>query len=732
MPLDSTAAVSPASPVAAPGMGTDPGQDRDARLAYLRLDARAMQRLRTLRPTLAAALPGVVDGFYAHIATVPKLREMLGGDVRIARLKQAQAAHWSALFDGAFDPASLSRAVAVGHAHERIGLEPRWYLGGYCLIVERLAAVLARKHGAKPGLVEDLGAVLRAAFLDMDLAISAYVTSGEANRVGDEMHAVSDVLERELQTAATEITVQAERLAEGAEQLGRVALETRAMADQVSEAIAGTVRNVQTVASATTELEASSREIASQVARASERTAAAVRQTDQTQETVRGLSSASAAIADVVTLIRRIAGQTKLLALNATIEAARAGEAGKGFAVVATEVKSLARQTEDAIGNVSAQAGAIAAATEGAARMVSGIAVEVRSVDQIAGEVAAGTGQQQEATGEIMRSVSVAAEHTETVADTARALLDQAVATARTAKRFQTLAKGVSGGMSDLHRRLLVILRSSQAGDRRRAPREPVALEFSAAAGDFTARGSTADLSATGTLLIATAPETLVGRIVTVAFARLGPIACQVRAVSPLGVHVQFQSLTTEQSAAIAAVIAETQEFDLAWVTRAQAAAAEASRRLEQALANGEITEAALFDAAYTEVEGSDPQQYLSAATALCDKLMPGIIDPVKAADPLVAFCAPTDRNGYIATHNADCSLPQRPDDPEWNCTHSRNRRIFDDRTGILAARSTKLALVQTYRRELGHGQSVMLKEFDAPIAVRGRHWGAMRLAVRL
>lgn len=97
-----------------------------------------------------------------------------------------------------------------------------------------------------------------------------------------------------------------------------------------------------------------------------------------------------------------------------------------------------------------------------------------------------------------------------------------------------------------------------------------------------------------------------------------------------------------------------------------------------------------------------------------------------------MAFCAVTDRNGYIATHNRDCSQPQRPGQPDWNRTNSRNRRIYDDRTGILGARSTAPILVQTYRRQLGNGQTMMLKEFDAPISVRGRHWGALRLAVRL
>ena len=724
MPLDATATTAPGR--------TSEDHDQAARLAFLRIDAATGARLLALRPTVAAALPAIAERFYAHLGAVPALAAQLGGPTRIAALKRAQQTHWDSLFSGRFDTECFDRAVTVGRTHERIGLDPRWYLGGYCLIIEELAAALGRKHGAKPALAADFAALLRAAFLDMDLAISTYVAHGEANKVTDELLAVSEVLERELQMAATEIAVQAEQLTEGAGELGAVAIAARGRAEQVREATAGTVNNVQTVASATTELEASAREIAGQVARAAEKAAETVRRTEAAEETVRGLGSASGAIADVVTLIRRIAGQTKLLALNATIEAARAGEAGKGFAVVATEVKSLARQTEDAIGKVSAQAGAIAAATDEAARTVGAIAAEVQAVDRIAAEVAGGTGQQREATAEIMQSIDVAAGQTRTVADAAGSLLDQADQTARAARRFQTLAHLVSTGITDLQNRMLIILRSSGAGNRRQAAREPVALGFTAEAVGHALSGNTGDLSLSGALLVASAPESLTGQSLELRLDQVGAVRCLVRAVSPLGVHVQFLRPGEDQMRAIARVIEDAARFDAVYATRAQQLAAAAAAALEQALAGGRITEADLFATNYTEIDGTDPQQLLAPSTAICDAVMPAIIDPAKAADPAVAFCAATDRSGYIATHNRDCSQPQRPGEREWNATNSRNRRIFDDRTGILGARNTKPILVQAYRRQLGNGQSVMLKEFDAPITVRGRHWGAMRLAVRL
>jgi hypothetical protein len=95
-------------------------------------------------------------------------------------------------------------------------------------------------------------------------------------------------------------------------------------------------------------------------------------------------------------------------------------------------------------------------------------------------------------------------------------------------------------------------------------------------------------------------------------------------------------------------------------------------------------------------------------------------------------MCCVTDRAGYIAAHNAKYSQPQRPGDPIWNAAHSRNRRVFDDRTGILAARNLKPYLAQTYARNMGGGSYVLLKEIDAPISVRSQHWGAVRMAMTL
>ncbi len=104
----------------------------------------------------------------------------------------------------------------------------------------------------------------------------------------------------------------------------------------------------------------------------------------------------------------------------------------------------------------------------------------------------------------------------------------------------------------------------------------------------------------------------------------------------------------------------------------------------------------------------------------------------LKVSDRSIVFCCAVDRNGYLPVHNREYSQPQRANDPIWNAAHSRNRRIFDDRAGLTCARSTQPYHIHTYHRDMGGGETHMLKEYVAPITVRGRHWGGFRCAYRI
>jgi methyl-accepting chemotaxis protein len=155
--------------------------------------------------------------------------------------------------------------------------------------------------------------------------------------------------------------------------------------------------------------------------------------------------------------------------------------------------------------------------------------------------------------------------------------------------------------------------------------------------------------------------------------------------------------------------------------------AAEVSALFEAAIDAGRISMADLFDENYQPVRGSDPEQVLTRFTAFTDAHLPAIQEPVLAMHEKIAFCAAVDRNGYLPTHNLVYSKPQS-DDPVWNAANCRNHRIFGDRTGLGAGRNTRPFLLQTYRRNMGGGKFVLMKDVSAPILVKGRHWGGLRI----
>ena len=382
------------------------------RLDFVRLDAAALQDLAVLQPMVDRHLPAALAAFYERLADVPEMASFFAGKPQIDRAMSKQVVHWQAIAGGRFDGDYLQSSQRIGERHAKIGLEPRWYLGGYALILEQLLTAVLTETLASPaaprrlfskapapkrdadGLARQLSALVKAVLIDMDLAVTVYFdrlteAAAERDRLASERirRAVSLTGETLRRLADGDLT--ARIAAEFDAEFEAIKDDTNAVADRL-EAIVRQLRGTSgSLKTATGEILAGANDLSDRTTKQAatiEETSAAMEQLMGTvaanvasakaaTESARAVSEAADAgtvvmtdanaameritgssekIARIIGLIDDIAFQTNLLALNASVEAARAGEAGKGFAVVAVEVRRLAQSAAAASADIKA------------------------------------------------------------------------------------------------------------------------------------------------------------------------------------------------------------------------------------------------------------------------------------------------------------------------------------------------------------------------------------------
>jgi methyl-accepting chemotaxis protein len=422
-----------------------PDNSITARLAFVRIDEATRAALRELRPLIMNELPAVLDGFYAHIAKFPDAARLFDDEAHMGEARQAQLRHWETILQGTFDDTYVRAVTKIGETHNRIGLEPRWYIGGYSALLSGLLRAVEVNmeegwFGAKATREKKAAlqtALVKAALLDIDFAISVYLDRAEADRKRAEATAeaekkaaqaaaeaertaavrrLADEFERTVGNIIETVSLSSTKLEAAANSLTKTADTTQQLSTVVASASEEASANVSSVASATEDMTASIHEISRQVQQSSRIAGDAVKQAEQTDARIKELSSAAHRIGDVVKLINSVAEQTNLLALNATIEAARAGEAGKGFAVVAQEVKALAAQTAKATEEIRSQITGMQTATKESVAAIKEIGGTIGRISEIASTIAAAVEQQGATTQEISHSVGEAAKGTAQVA----------------------------------------------------------------------------------------------------------------------------------------------------------------------------------------------------------------------------------------------------------------------------------------------------------------------------
>jgi methyl-accepting chemotaxis protein len=278
-----------------------------------------------------------------------------------------------------------------------------------------------------------------------------------------------------------------------------------------------------------------------------------------------------------------------------------------------------------------------------------------------------------------------------------------------------------------------VLLRQNELCDRRKTERLPCHLKIVIESHGRTIDAAVYDISMGGMLVAGPGAQNIpVGERLTARVEDIGE--CAIRAVekSTVGAQCEFLSPDKALLGAIEEKIWSIREENSDFVARAMETGDMISRMMSEAVTSGGIAQADLFDVNYVPIEGSDPVQYNTRYLGWIERTFGDINEKFGDNDERLAFSALVDRNGYLPVHKKKFSHPQRPGDVAWNTANSRNRRIFDDRAGLSAARNTRTYLIQSYPRDMGNGVTIMMREIDVPLRVNGTHWGALRTAYKL
>jgi len=368
--------------------------DIEQRKHFLLIDGADCKRLVAIKPLAEKNATAIIDGLYEHFLAYTATKSFFQSERHIDNLKAAQGRFFMKIVDGVYDGDYMESRLSVGRTHERIGLEPQWYIGAYCRYLNLIIPFLFEEFRGKPQeLMTHIQSMLKVVFLDMGFAIDTYIQAMQIREADLKKGFVEALTEysKNLGSSTTGIVAAVAEQSAAITQQSTSIAEVTTTIGELKQTSQQAQENSQLVIDAADGAVAVSRQGTQAVEEAIKGMHDIQKQVEAIAEKILNLSEQTQQIGEIIQSVNEISEQSKLLALNAAIEAARAGEHGKGFSVVASEIRTLADQSKQATTQVRGILGEIQKATnsaviateEGGKKVESGVGLANRAGENI-------------------------------------------------------------------------------------------------------------------------------------------------------------------------------------------------------------------------------------------------------------------------------------------------------------------------------------------------------------